>query len=230
MKGSTSSLGMLKRSVSPLFSMIKINLSSQPTIKNRLIFGVFAAIVTSMVSGLAGPIGEPGPAGNLYFQPINPKLLKDPEIYGEKNTVDDNMLWARHLADQYATQMAEAGTPLTIEEYKDIIKKFYKDTEQKAKREPLNEIPREDIERFTSLIMTIPQLDTKKQAKQGTIPIEDIRSDFRAKRSLLLLTNADIKQEESLLPTEIDSEEVTREKIAYLKDLTKQQYHNAVNK
>ena len=72
--------------------------------------------------------------------------------------------------------------------------------------------------------------DTKKQAKQGTIPIEDIRSDFRAKRSLLLLTNADIKQEESLLPTEIDSEEVTREKIAYLKDLTKQQYHNAVNK
>jgi hypothetical protein len=179
---------------------------------------------------------------NTYIQPVDPKKLRDPEIYGSRNTPADNLLWARNQTDQYAIEMAKAGTPLTVEEYKDRFKTFADATEKKAKGEAPTQLQREDAERFGSLATTIPQLDAlmeaKKKAGGGLLGVGygDAQSDFYAKLNLLspniskglggqtgTPSDSDIKRAEQLLPTDRDSQEAAQGKIDYLKKQTAEQ-------
>ena len=179
---------------------------------------------------------------NTYIQPVDPKKLRDPEIYGGRNTPADNLLWARNQADQYAIEMAKAGTPLTVEEYKDRFKTFADATEKKAKGEAPTQLQREDTERFGSLAMTIPELDALMEVKKvvkggpGGIGYGNAQADFYAKLNLLspniskglggqtgTPSDSDIKRAEQLLPTDHDSVEEAQTKIDYLKKLTTEQ-------
>ena len=103
---------------------------------------------------------------NTYIQPIDQRTLRNPEIYGLKNSDQDNMTWARNLADQYATQMAQAGSPLTTTEYKDRFKEFYDATVKKAQGEVAQALPAADMDKANSLSSILPQLDALMEAKK----------------------------------------------------------------
>lgn len=103
---------------------------------------------------------------NTYIQPIDQRTLRNPEIYGLKNSDQDNMTWARNLTDQYATQMAQAGTPMTTTEYKDRFKEFYDATVKKAQGEVAQALPAADMDKASSLASILPQLDSLMEAKK----------------------------------------------------------------
>lgn len=103
---------------------------------------------------------------NTYIKPIDQRLLRNPEIYGLKNSDKDNMTWAQNLADQYATQMAQAGAPLNQNEYKERFKEFYDATVKKAQGEVAQALPAADMDKANSLQSMIPQLDALMEAKK----------------------------------------------------------------
>src|SRR4029077_19404177 len=74
---------------------------------------------TSTGSTQPAPGQAPVPDLNTYFHRIDPTTLRDPEIYGVKNTDKDNMMWARNQADEYATTMANAGNAITTSRYEE---------------------------------------------------------------------------------------------------------------
>lgn len=196
------------------------------------------------MAGPTGPTGAAGPAANeVYVQPIDPKKLRDPSIYGDRNTPEDNMLWARHLSDLYATEMDKAGTPITTEEYKKRFDTFLDAGDKKVKGEAPKDLSPQDSDRFTSLATTMDQLDELLQAKKDVgggpffgVGLGDKQSIFFAKRNLLspniskglggqtgAPSDSDIKRAESLLPTENDSYDAAKAKVDYLKNLTNKQ-------
>jgi hypothetical protein len=150
---------------------------------------------------------------NVYVKPVDPKTLRNPAIYGEKNSEQDNLDWAKNEADHYAVTMEKAGTPLTIEEYKKVFDEYHKGALASAKSEKPTQLPGADLERFTSMTIVPEQLDAlleaKKKAGQFRPPIavkpggaagatiadimqqqqmaaqSDEQRDFYAKRNLL---------------------------------------------
>lgn len=66
----------------------------------------------------------PNPA-EVYIKPIDTSRLKDPSVHGTSMTTADIAQWSRHQADEYAGAMDDAGTPLTMAEYKEQYQKFF---------------------------------------------------------------------------------------------------------
>src|SRR5258705_6147132 len=117
-------------------------------------------------TGFAGPTGQAGATANeVYIQPIDPKKLRDPEIYGNRNTPEDNALWARHLANIHAGEMDKAGTPINTEQYQKLFDTYMAAGDKKVKGEAPKDLSPADSDRFTSLATTMDQLDQLLSAK-----------------------------------------------------------------
>lgn len=199
---------------------------------------------TTSTAASSPTTAAPGtPESNItYIEPIDRKKLRDPEIYGERNSPEDNALWARHLSDIYATEMAKAGTPITEEKYQDQFKTYMGATVAKVKGEAPKEIPAADSDRFRSLAGSVPQLDDLLAAKLAVpggifgVGFGDKQAVFYSRLKLLgpnvskgiggqtgAPSDTDIKNAESVLPTEHDSETASKDKIAAVKEATRRQ-------
>ena len=201
------------------------------------------ASTSDTTDALAAATGSTQP---VYIQPLNPRELRDPAIYGDRNSTEDNLKWARHQTDLYATEMAHAGTPIDTDEYKKHFDSFYEASQQKAKGAEPKQLDSSDLDRFSTLTNSLTQMDAllaaKKKAGAGGMLIpNDDTADFKAKRDLLVgivakglggnvgsLSDADVKRVNTLLPTEWDSWEESQRKIAYTKQLTQQQMESAI--
>jgi hypothetical protein len=102
-------------------------------------------------SATGGPVAAPD--GNVYMQPIDRSKVKDPSKEGATMSNDDHLLYARSQADDYATAMARANTPLTTEQYQNIFSNFYTNSVKykDLKPEDLKQPPQEYTDRFTAL-------------------------------------------------------------------------------
>src|SRR4029077_1929600 len=130
---------------------------------------------TSTGSTQPAPGTSAVPDLNAYFQPIDKRLLKDPEIYGIKNSDRDNMIWARNQTQEYASQMAQSGTPITTTKFEEIFHEFYQATVKKAQGEVATALSAADMDRANALTSTLPLLDQLMESKKAVgqfIPIK----------------------------------------------------------
>jgi hypothetical protein len=102
-------------------------------------------------STTGGPVAAPD--GNVYIQPIDRSKVKDPSKEGATMSNEDHLLYARSQADDYATAMAKAGTPLDTSQYQNIFSNFYTNSVKykDLKPEDLKQPPQEYTDRFAAL-------------------------------------------------------------------------------
>jgi len=106
----------------------------------------------------------------VYIQPLDAKTrtsIRDPSIYGRYMGNDELLKYARVQADDYASGLASAGTPLDTKEYQATFKQFYdsalkyKDASDVAKPPP-----QEYLDQFSSLAGLVSP--TAAQNPEGT--------------------------------------------------------------
>jgi hypothetical protein len=105
----------------------------------------------AQTSATGGPVAAPD--GNVYIQPIDRSKVKDPSKEGATMSNEDHLLYARAQADDYATAMARANTPLNTEQYQNIFSTFYTNSVKykDLKPEDLKQPPQEYTDRFAAL-------------------------------------------------------------------------------
>jgi hypothetical protein len=122
------------------------------------------------ISATGGPVAAPD--GNVYIQPIDRSKVKDPSKEGATMSNDDHLLYARSQADDYASAMARANTPLTTEQYQNIFSNFYTNSVKykDLKPEDLKQPPQEYTDRFAALAGIVSPTGSVITDPDGTNP------------------------------------------------------------
>jgi hypothetical protein len=99
----------------------------------------------------------------VYIKPIDPGSVKDPWTHGSTMTTADIALWARHQANEYASQMDAAGMPLRMDAYQAQFQKFfeagqkYQNTD--IKLEPVSEQHNDQFNSLAALVSKTGSVD-----------------------------------------------------------------------
>jgi len=88
----------------------------------------------------------------VFIKPIDRSKIRDPSVAGPRMNNQELMDWARSQTDDYATAMANAGAPITVEGYREQFAK-YAESAQKFhdQKEDLKPIPQDWQDQFNSL-------------------------------------------------------------------------------
>jgi hypothetical protein len=136
----------------------------------------------AQTSATGGPVAAPD--GNVYIQPIDRSKVKDPSDPRQAATMtnDDHLLYARSQADDYATAMAKAGTPLDTDQYQKIFSNFYTNSVKykDLKPEDIKQPPQEYTDRFAALAGLVSptgsEVDGQKMSQLDALMVQRERS------------------------------------------------------
>jgi hypothetical protein len=108
-------------------------------------------------------------ADQVYLRPIDATNLKDPSIHGKAMTTAEIALWARHQANEYADQMAQAGMPLRMDAYQAQYQKFFEGGQKYQEEEKLAPVSPQHNAQFQSLASLVSPDATPEGSQLDTL-------------------------------------------------------------